>query len=361
MAEPKKISFGLGKSKQAVLRAALQSKTPVTNADSGEAIKGFASGFADPENPKEEAKELVIPMVKVNKWAQPAPKSDVEQSDVELTDDQKAVQAIIEKAERHEQGEREDIDDIGDIPLLMQNRAPGTIGIEDDELKFKTDVALRPEVCTAEEYENTPIEQFGAAMLRGMGWKEGEAIGGINKGLAEPIEFVPRPHGLGLGATRNLQIKPDRRRRARDYIKPGEKREEVTSVSSKRGVDGKVRHIKGVSETLVEAEDLRLKRGAYVMIQSGAHEQQVGSVTKLHNMMLDVKLSLSNVTVTVDESRCKVIGRQQHKDQLQSLKDGKVSRSSKSAKRPQDNEYEPSKSSKQSRVGSVIYAIQAMF
>ena len=354
MAEPKKISFGLGKSKQAVLRAALQSKTPVTDRDSGEAIKGFASGLADPENPKEEAKELVIPMVKVNKWAQPAAKSDVEQSDVELTEDQKAVQAIFAKAERHEQGERDTAEDIGDIPLLMQNRAPGTEGMEDDELKFKTDVALRPEACTAEDYEKTPIEQFGSAMLRGMGWVEGEAIGGINKGLAEPIEFVPRPRGLGLGATRNLLIKPDKRQRQRQYIKPGESREEAAMVSSKRGADGKVRHIKGVSETLVEAEDLRLKRGAYVLIQTGAHEQQVGSVTKLHNLMLDVKLSLSGVTVTVDEDRCKVIGRQQHKDQLQLLKDGKVSRSSKSSKRSSDTEYKSSKSSKQTRVSNAL-------
>eukprot|EP00045_Choanoeca_perplexa_P017268 m.247846 g.247846 ORF g.247846 m.247846 type:complete len:485 (+) comp17494_c0_seq2:77-1531(+) len=359
MAEPKKISFGLGKSKQAVLREALQSKTPTIDQDAGEAIKGFASGLADPEKPKEEAKELVIPMVKVNKWAQPAANEAAEtptkqgdgqsaDADVELTEDQKAVQAILEKAERHEQGERDEVDNVQEIPLLMQNRAPGTEGIDDDELKFKTDVALRPEVCTAEDYENTPIEQFGAAMLRGMGWKEGEAIGGINKGLAEPIEFVPRPHGLGLGATRNLQLKPDKRRRPRQYIKPGETREEVTTVSSKRGADGKVRHIKGVSETLVEAEDLRLTRGAYVLIQSGAHEHQVGAVTRLHNMMLDIKLSLSGVNVTIDEARCKVIGRHKHKDQLRMLKEGKGGRSQ-SGKRSASSASSDSKSSRSSK------------
>ena len=39
-------------------------------------------------------------------------------------------------------------------------------------------------------------------MLRGMGWKKGEAIGGTNKGLTVPIEFIPRSQGLGLGAER---------------------------------------------------------------------------------------------------------------------------------------------------------------
>lgn len=28
-----------------------------------------------------------------------------------------------------------------------------------------------------QDYENVPIEEFGTAMLRGMGWKSGEGIG----------------------------------------------------------------------------------------------------------------------------------------------------------------------------------------
>ena len=35
--------------------------------------------------------------------------------------------------------------------------------------------------CTQREYEEIPIEEFGKAMVRGMGWKEGEAIGSTNK------------------------------------------------------------------------------------------------------------------------------------------------------------------------------------
>ena len=35
-----------------------------------------------------------------------------------------------------------------------------------------------------------PVSQFGAALLRGMGWKKGEAIGGVNKGLVNKILTV---------------------------------------------------------------------------------------------------------------------------------------------------------------------------
>lgn len=54
----------------------------------------------------------------------------------------------------------------------MQNKVPE--GYETDE---KMDVSLRPEESKLEDYEKIPVENFGLAMLRGMGWKEGDPIG----------------------------------------------------------------------------------------------------------------------------------------------------------------------------------------
>ena len=48
-------------------------------------------------------------------------------------------------------------------------------------------------------YESMPIEEFGKAMLLGMGWKEGLGVG-RNRKVAEPIEYLRRPERLGLGA-----------------------------------------------------------------------------------------------------------------------------------------------------------------
>ena len=69
----------------------------------------------------------------------------------------------------------------------------------------KLDVSIRPEESTLEDYEAVPIEAFGAAMLRGMGWKSGDPIGGINKAVTPVFEPQLRPRGLGLGADVSLQ------------------------------------------------------------------------------------------------------------------------------------------------------------
>lgn len=58
------------------------------------------------------------------------------------------------------------------IALVMQNKVPE--GYETDE---KMDVSLRPDESKLEDYDKIPVEKFGAAMLRGMGWKEGDPIG----------------------------------------------------------------------------------------------------------------------------------------------------------------------------------------
>ena len=41
-----------------------------------------------------------------------------------------------------------------------------------------------------EDYQDMPVTSFGAAMLRGMGWKNGEAIGGTNKGYDNNLIVV---------------------------------------------------------------------------------------------------------------------------------------------------------------------------
>ena len=38
--------------------------------------------------------------------------------------------------------------------------------------------------ATEEDYNSLPIAEFGKAVLKGMGWKPGEAIGLTNKGSA---------------------------------------------------------------------------------------------------------------------------------------------------------------------------------
>ena len=57
---------------------------------------------------------------------------------------------------------------------------------------FKEDVEDLPDQATLDDYESMPIEDFGAAMLRGMGWEEGKPVGRNINGMVAAVEFVPR-------------------------------------------------------------------------------------------------------------------------------------------------------------------------
>ncbi|ORZ39408.1 DExH-box splicing factor binding site-domain-containing protein [Catenaria anguillulae PL171] len=81
-------------------------------------------------------------------------------------------------------------------PLLAKRRAA-------DQSDFDSELATLPDHCPTATYETMPIVDFGLAMLRSMGWQDGDGIGrGRNKKGAEvkPIQYIPRPGRLGLGA-----------------------------------------------------------------------------------------------------------------------------------------------------------------
>ena len=80
-----------------------------------------------------------------------------------------------------------------------------------DQQQYQDDIKELPDEPSidSDQYQRVPIADFGAALLRGMGWtgddgtkKEGDATD------------MPRPHRLGLGATPKLDI-PEISHRAR--------------------------------------------------------------------------------------------------------------------------------------------------
>lgn len=78
------------------------------------------------------------------------------------------------------------------------------IPVQSEEEAFRNDLRDAPDAPTLEAYEATPIEGFGAALLRGMGWKDGEAIG--NGTAAKPKEVKRRPALLGIGAKEEAAV-----------------------------------------------------------------------------------------------------------------------------------------------------------
>ena len=73
----------------------------------------------------------------------------------------------------------------------------------DDTIKYKRDLENRAEDIDVESsaYISCPISEFGAAMLRGMGWKGNNDDDRRNSKDKKDEEIAPRPHRLGLGAT----------------------------------------------------------------------------------------------------------------------------------------------------------------
>ncbi|KAJ4344743.1 DNA primase large subunit Spp2 [Didymosphaeria variabile] len=69
-----------------------------------------------------------------------------------------------------------------------------------EEEAFENDMLEAPDAPDLAAYEATPIEGFGAALLRGMGWKDGESLSKDKKPVEKPKEIKRRPALLGIGA-----------------------------------------------------------------------------------------------------------------------------------------------------------------
>ncbi|KAF8348190.1 DExH-box splicing factor binding site-domain-containing protein [Amanita rubescens] len=102
--------------------------------------------------------------------------------EVEETEDQRALRAILAAAE----GIETDDSNIRVIPTPVSEAEA-----------LKQDIEELPDVATLDDYTRVPVSQFGAAMLRGMGWSDGSAKGGKH---VEPYLPQARPALLGIGA-----------------------------------------------------------------------------------------------------------------------------------------------------------------
>jgi hypothetical protein len=112
--------------------------------------------------------------------------------------DELALQALISESQGNNDRKRSD--------LVIESSSKGE-GRYDETSSFRTDVATRPDQASLDAYNAVPVEEFGAALLRGMGWKEGQTLGrgrydGSSSTAAAAKASVPerRPGFLGIGA-----------------------------------------------------------------------------------------------------------------------------------------------------------------
>lgn len=133
-----------------------------------------------------------------------------------LTLEQQALQAILAGETTESKVAKAQAEMV--IRLEETRRNPWS---EEDALQ--RDLTELPEVSTEDDYRAVPIEAFGAAMLRGMGW---DPKSEENTKVHVP---KPRPGQLGLGATPMNEIVPPSHGKA----SKGKKKEEYAKRSGR--------------------------------------------------------------------------------------------------------------------------------
>uniref|UniRef100_A0A5S6QTU8 G-patch domain-containing protein n=1 Tax=Trichuris muris TaxID=70415 RepID=A0A5S6QTU8_TRIMR len=126
------------------------------------------------------------------------------------------------------------------------------------------------------DYDSVPVEEYGKALLRGLGWSEGAAIGKTNKQVVKVIESEPRPKGLGLGAAPKLTRKKD----------------------------DKCRSLKDEAE-----DDLQLKVGAHIRRTDAPHTKEYGTVISMDedNCRVVCQMLLSKATLSLSQYSVEVV------------------------------------------------------
>ncbi|KAJ8672585.1 hypothetical protein QAD02_003844 [Eretmocerus hayati] len=150
------------------------------------------------------------------------------------------------------------------IADLQSNKGQNTeqkvfsVPVAEEDLRGK-------EESTLEDYENIPIDQFGMAMLRGMGWQPGKGIG-KNQKIVPPVLPELRPKGMGLGADKLISQKTQ-------------------------------------SKTVKQEEQLKLIQGAYVKVVAGKHDGKYGQIEGFDEdaARLIVKLAIGGNSINVNE------------------------------------------------------------
>ncbi|PIK62796.1 putative G patch domain and KOW motifs-containing protein [Apostichopus japonicus] len=268
-----------------------------------EFIVGIHENKIESTEPKEEKKELVIPLISKNRWQghesqtsnEEPPRKKVKSTQRQTKQvaaaaslnqlDNEAVKEIIKETsvynETWEDRGKEDLNLT--IPLLMVNKPPE--GFETDD---KLDVSIRPNVAEEADYETVPISSFGMAMLRGMGWNKKEGIG-----TSRPVEAVSRPKGQGLGADRG----------------PGPK-QQAAKGKGPEGTD----------------EPEGFVKGAGILVTRGAHKNLYGLIegTDEDNSRLVIKLAINGQVITLSQFNAQAVSKSEYKKYAKDL--GKFSR-----------------------------------
>lgn len=270
-------------------------------------------------------KELVIPLIQNNNWRleqakkrqEARSKKEVTKTDQMAMDttappagngmslEEKACRELIQEARNFNEESEDRVNSMSNrvIPIFMANRVPEGFEADDD-----FDVSARAENPSQEDYEQVPVEEFGMAMLRGMGFRPEDAK------KVPVVDVKIRPKGLGLGA---------------EIPAPTKQSTKVHPSSSSK-----------------KEEELELKNNAQVYVTTGKHKGFYGVVEGFDEDMLqaDVHLVIPNMTVAVPVVFLRVVSRDEFRKESKVLNKSSFEdyKSRTSGKRDEDGQRQQS-------------------
>ena len=184
-------------------------------------------------------------------------------------------------------------------------------------LTFDIDSLPDDQLNDVQAYEEMPVEEFGAALLRGMGWKDGQEVVDRSGREVKPIMYVARPQQLGLGADPAPPPPPPSHGSKRDFGVNRETQGNTDHVNRLKGKpkqdfmyvaprdeDGKVRHVVSIDEKLVKKKltSDAVEKGKRMFIVGGRHRDLscVVESLDLERKRCRVRLEPSGEYVDVD-------------------------------------------------------------
>ncbi|XP_076646797.1 G-patch domain and KOW motifs-containing protein [Halictus rubicundus] len=283
--EGKKISFGFAKSiKKPVLKTNVPQETK--KVDYIECLDEKAIKVIGEVEKKDEP--LIIPMLGSKTWHDrivnkidadifepKVAKEDtikIKQEDVSELTNGKALPKDIVKVKQ------EPLEEIENKVITLEEQAAKEIIADlksDDNQGTQTEALTLPiaeeeslrgqEQSTLEDYEKIPVDAFGMAMLRGMGWQPGKGIGKNEKMVSVAIPEL-RPKGMGLGADKAALQKE-------------------------------------IKDTKKQEEDLKIEKGTFVKIIAGKQSNNYGQIEGFDDDAgrLIIKLAIGGNTISVSE------------------------------------------------------------
>lgn len=127
-----------------------------------------------------------------------------------------------------------------------------------------------------DDYDSIPIQKFGLAMLRGMGWVDPPPVSKKKDALVDDAPFL-RPKGMGLGADKALKPKAL-------LVRPEQN------------------------------EVLEIKKQAYVRILGGKQKDQYGQIEGFddHAGRVIVKMAIGGAKEAFNEFLCQPVSRKEY-------------------------------------------------